>query len=159
MSSDGPQTSPNSAPRRRTKSLISWPLVRKLETLAFMAMFLAVPFFGYRVVEYTSHHLALNNAAHDLVKDIRRVKQMAAEYGMEITIESKQPSDGHPAAYLITSGTKNIEEVVLPQGVSMVGKITFSKQGLPEYPSTFDVHMDTRSISVDVDRNGTVSLP
>jgi hypothetical protein len=152
MSSDLP-------PKRRSKSVISWPLVRKLESLAFMAMFLAVPFFGYRVVEYTSHHLALNNAAHDLVKDIRRVKQMSAEYQMEITIESKPQSDGHPAAYVISSGDKTIEEVVLPQGVSMIGKITFSRRGMPELPSTFDVHMDTRSISVDVDSNGTVSLP
>lgn len=155
MTSEGPPPSV----KKRDTAAISWPLVRKLESLAFTAMFLAVPFFGYRVVEYTSHHLALNNAAHDLVKDIRRVKQMSAEYGMEISIESRPQANGNPAAYVIASDTKNIEEVILPQGVSLIGRIKFSSQGMPENPATFDVHMDTRSISVDVDKNGTVSMP
>jgi hypothetical protein len=145
--------------RKKKNFFLAWPLIRKLESLAFLAMFLAVPFFGYRVVDYTSRHLALNNAAHDLVKDVRKVKEMATKFDMDITIESRQPAEGRPAAYVIRSGTKVIEEVVLPQGVSMIGELTFSKQGVPDHPATFDVHMDTRSLAVDIDRNGIVTMP
>lgn len=155
MSQDGA-----SGQRRRKKNVfLAWPLIRKLESLAFLAMFIAVPFFGYRVVDYTSRHLALNNAAHDLVKDIRKAKQMASELGIDISVESKQSTEGKGAAYIIRSGQRTLEEIVLPQGVSMIGGITFTKEGQPDHPSTFDVHMDTRSLAIDVDRNGIVTLP
>ena len=146
--------------RRRKKNVfLAWPLIRKLESLAFLAMFIAVPFFGYRVVDYTSRHLALNNAAHDLVKDIRKAKQMASELGIDISVESRQSTEGKSAAYVIRSGPRTLEEVVLPQGVSMIGEITFSKEGQPNHPATFDVHMDTRSLAIDVDQSGIVTLP
>lgn len=149
-----------SSERRRKKNVfLAWPLIRKLESLAFIAMFIAVPFFGYRVVDYTSKHLALNNAAHDLVKDIRKAKQMATELGIDISVESRQSTEGRSAAYVIRSGPRTLEEVVLPQGVSMIGEITFSKAGEPDHPATFDVHMDTRSVAIDIDRSGIVSLP
>ncbi len=155
MSQDG-----SAGQRRRKKNVfLAWPLIRKLESLAFLAMFIAVPFFGYRVVDYTSRHLALNNAAHDLVKDIRKAKQMAAELGIDISVESRQSTEDKRAAYVIRSGSRTLEEVVLPDGVSMIGGITFSKEGVPDQPATFDVHMDTRSLAIDVDRTGLVTLP
>jgi hypothetical protein len=155
MSQDG-----SAGQRRRKKNVfLAWPLIRKLESLAFLAMFIAVPFFGYRVVDYTSRHLALKNAAHDLVKDIRKAKQMAAELGIDIAVESRQASEGKNAAYVIKSGSRTLEEVVLPEGVSMIGGITFSKEGVPDRPATFDVHMDTRSLAIDVDSQGLVTLP
>ncbi len=150
---------PNTNRRKQKNVILAWPLIRKLESLAFLAMFIAVPFFGYRVVDYTTRHLALNNAAHDLVKDIRKVKEMAAQLETSITVESVPPVEGKPAAYIIKTERKTLEEVLLPKGVTMIGGITFSKEGLPSHPSTFDVHMDTRSLAVDIDASGIVTLP
>lgn len=150
------------SPKRKRKPkylILAWPLIRKLESLAFLAMFIAVPFFGYRVVDYTTHHLALNNAAHDLVKDIRKVKEMAVQLDTAITVESVQPVEGKPAAYVIKIEKKTLEEVLLPPGVTMIGGITFTASGLPTHPATFDVHMDNRSLAVDIDANGIVTMP
>lgn len=138
-------------------TLLTWPLIRKLESLAFLAMFIAVPLFAFRVVDYTARQLALNNAAHDLVKDIRRVKEMATSYKMPITVESKQ-STGQ-ASYVIRSGKRTIEEVVLPKGVTMVGQVTFREDGVPESPSTFDVTLENRSLTVDIDKSGASTMP
>jgi len=153
-------SSETSKPRRKQKNIIlAWPLIRKLESLAFLAMFIAVPFFGYRVVDYTTHHLALNNAAHDLVKDIRKVKEMATQLDAAITVESVPPVEGKPAAYVIKTERTTLEEVLLPPGVTMIGGITFTSAGLPTHPATFDVHMDNRSLAVDIDASGIVTLP
>lgn len=138
-------------------SLVTWPLIRKLESLAFLAMFIAVPLFAFRVVDYTARQLALNNAAHDLVKDIRRVKEMSTNYKMPITVESRQ--GGGQGSYVIRSGKRTIEEVILPKGVTMVGQVTFREDGVPESPSTFDVTLESRSLTVDIDKSGASTMP
>ena len=84
-------------------------MVRKLESLAFMAMFLAVPFFAFRVVDYTTKQLTFNNAAHDLVKDLRRAKDMAREFQIDIQVSSFAATPEKPAGYLIKTGTKTME--------------------------------------------------
>ncbi|MBK8221517.1 MAG: hypothetical protein IPK73_10890 [Candidatus Obscuribacter sp.] len=138
--------------------IMTWPLIRRLESAAFMAMFLAVPLFAFRVVDYTARQLALNNAAHELVKDIRRVKEMSSSYDMPITVESAR-SKGGQSCYVIRSDRKTIEEVILPRGVTVVGGVTFGSDGKPNHPASFDVSMEHRSLLVNVDMSGVASMP
>ncbi len=142
----------------RNSPIFTWPLIRRLESAAFMAMFIAVPLFAFRVVDYTARQLALNNAAHELVKDIRRVKEMSVNYDMPITITSARMKTGQNS-YLIKSDKKILEEVVLPKGVVMLGEVTFEQTGKPVRPSSFDVTMENRSLLVNVDSSGVASLP
>lgn len=144
---------------RKDSPIMAWPLIRRLETAAFMAMFIAVPLFAFRVVDYTARQLALNNAAHELVKDIRRVKEMSTRYNMPITVESARSQDGGHNSYLIRSDKKTIEEVVLPTGVSMVGEVTFGVDGAPDHPATFDVSLENRAVTVMIDKSGMATMP
>lgn len=150
----------NSPPPRKRKTpfaaLLNWPLVRKLESLVFLAMFLAMPLFAFRVIDYTARELALLNTAHDLVKDIRRVKDMASTMHENVTVEARKEQSGKPACYVIRQGDKILEEIILAKGVSMIGEVTFQPDGKPKSPSTFEVHNEKRSLPVDVDGQGMV---
>lgn len=141
----------------KANSVLAWPLIRRLENAAFLAMFIAVPLFAFRVVDYTARQLALNNSALELVKDIRRVKEMATQFDEPITVESSTESDGALGSYIIHSSKRIIEEVVLPKGVTMVGEVTFTQNGMPVHPATFDVSMENRSVSVNIDKTGVAS--
>jgi hypothetical protein len=146
-------------PKSAFATLLKWPLVRKIESLAFLAMFLAMPLFAFRVIDYTARQLALQNAAHDLVKDIRGAKQLARVKGCDITVEARKGENGKPASYVILQDNHVLEEIILAKGVSMLGEVTFHPDGLPKSPATFDVHNESRSLSVDVDGQGVVSMP
>jgi hypothetical protein len=143
----------------RLASLLNWPLVRKLESLVFMAMFLAMPLFAFRVIDYTARQLNLQNTAHDLVKDIRRVKIMAGKFDKDVTVEAKKSVFGKPASYVIRQDDHILEEIVLAKGVTMLGEVTFAPDGKPLSAATFELHTDTKSLSVDVEGDGTVSAP
>ena len=144
--------------RKNKPKWLRWPMVRKLESMAFMAMFLAVPFFAFRVVDYTTKQLTFNNAAHDLVKDLRRAKDMAREFQIDIQVSSFAATPEKPAGYLIKTGTKTMEEVVIPAGVSIQGGVAFDAEGVPEKPGSFDLKLGNREVSVDVDLAGVVKV-
>jgi hypothetical protein len=156
------QTNGHSAAKKRTTvfaTLLNWPLVRKIESLVFLAMFLAMPLFAFRVIDYTARQLALQNSAHDLVKDIRRVRQMAGAFKFDVTVEARKGQGGRPPSYVIRHDNHVLEEIILAKGVSMLGEVTFHPDGTPKSPAMFDVHNETRSLSVDVDSQGVVSMP
>jgi hypothetical protein len=155
------QNKPTPGKKRKSQFavLLNWPLVRKLESLVFLAMFLAMPLFAFRVIDYTARQLALQNSAHDLVKDIRRVKLMAGKFNFDVTVEARKGLNGKPACYVLRNGDHVMEEIVLAKGVSMIGEVTFHPDGHPKSPATFEIHTDNRSLSVDVDGSGAVSMP
>jgi hypothetical protein len=156
------QPNSQSSYKRKTSifaALLDWPLVRKLESLAFLAMFIAMPLFAFRVIDYTARQLALQNAAHDLVKDIRRAREKAIENHLDVTIEARKGGNGILPSYVMRHENKGFEEVVLPKGVFILGEVTFNPDGSPLSPATFDVHNETRGLSVDVDKQGVVSMP
>ena len=146
-------------PKSPLAPLLNWPLVRKLESLIFLAMFLAMPLFAFRVIDYTARQLGLQNSAHDLVKDIRRVKLMASHFNYDVTVEAKKSQHDKPSSYVIRHDEHVLEEIILAKGVSMMGEVTFHPDGRPKSPATFEVHNENRSLNVDVDGQGVVSMP
>ena len=134
-------------------------MVRKLESLVFLAMFIAMPLFAWRVIDYTARQLALQNSTHDLVRDIRRVKQMSGTFGYDVTVEAKKGGSDKPSSYVIRHDTNILEEIILAKGVSMIGEVTFHPDGKPKSPATFEVRNENRSLNVDVDGQGVVSMP
>ncbi|MBS1993316.1 MAG: hypothetical protein JSS83_22525 [Cyanobacteria bacterium SZAS LIN-3] len=150
------------APARRKRSpfatLIDWPLVRKLESLVFLAMFLAMPLFAFRVIDYSARQLALQNGAHDVVKDIRRAREMAIQMKFDVTVEGRKSQYGKPSSYVIRNQNRVLEEIILAKGVTIIGEVTFQPDGKPKSPAIFEVHSETRSLIVDVDAQGGVSV-
>jgi len=124
-----------------------------------LAMFLAMPLFAFRVIDSTARQVALQNSAHDLVKDIRRAKYIAGDKGYDVTVEGRKAQENKPACYVIRDGDHVSEEIVPAKGVSIMGQVTFHPNGQPKSPATFDVHNESRSLSVDVDGQGVVSMP
>jgi hypothetical protein len=106
-----------------------------------------VTFFGYLWV--------FNNAAHDPVKYLRRVKQMGSDFSMEISITALASSEKN-TGYIIKAGQKTMEEVVLPFGVGLQGSVLFREAGTLERPGNFDMCMGNHEVSVDVDMLGVV---
>jgi len=150
----------NGQPVKRKKkspfaALLNWPLVRKLESLVFLAMFLAMPLFAFRVIDYTARQLALQNSAHDLVKDIRRAKEMSSQLNYDVTVEGRRAQGD----YAIRHDYHVMESIVLPKGVFVLGEVTFKPSGLPKSAATFEVHTENRTLDVDVDAQGVVSMP
>lgn len=141
------------APRSGGK--LNWPLIRKFETFAFMSMLLAVPFFAFRVVDLTATQLQVNKTAVDLVRDLIRTKDTAKNYALTMTVCGRPPGKEDPnSAYLIQNGTRTIEEVILPKGVTVVGSITFDEQGMPNSRGTFVITKGWKTEQVNVNAEG-----
>ena len=120
-------------------------------------MLLAVPFFAFRIVSHTATSLAVSNTAVDLVNDLIRAKDISRDSGLNITVTSKPAEAEKPAAYLLENGTNVIEQVDLPKGVSIVGAVNFDDRGMPTQAASFIISKGFKSVTVEVDAQGTVS--
>jgi hypothetical protein len=144
--------------RDKRKPALDWRFIRKVEALVFASMFLAVPFFAFRIVDIAGTSLMVQNTAVDLIKDLIRAREIAKDYGLSITVSSAPPSGNDPCSYLIQNGTRTIEQVVLPRGVSMYGSVTFDDKGFPRNRASFIVSRGAKTSYVEVDGQGQTSL-
>lgn len=143
----------------RSASHLNWALIRKMETLIFASMLVAIPFFALRVVDYTATQLAVRNTAVDLVKDLIRAKEISKNFGLSVSVTGRLPAKGETAAYLLQNGPRTIEEVLLPPGVNVIGSITFNEQGIPDSRTSFTISKGAKKMHVDVDSQGVASMP
>lgn len=133
-------------------------MLRKAETLVFVALFIALPFFAINVVEHTKIQAAVIQTAYALVQDLRRSREIAKSHGFSITVTSRPSTDKQPAAYVIKDDKQIIEEVLLPPGVTIIGKVTFDDTGFPTAPASFIVTKASRTAHVDIDVQGITHL-
>ncbi len=142
-----------------TESRSVWPpIIRKFETLVFAAMLVVIPFFAYRIVDTAGTALMVQNTAADLVKDLIKAKEIARDFHLSVAVTSAPPTMNEPSSYLIQSGSKTIEQVILPSGVSIAGSVTFNDGGLPIAPASFIIAKGGRTASVQINREGTTSV-
>ena len=144
---------------RATPALGSWPVLRKLETLAFASMFIAVPLFALKVVNQATATLAVTNTSVDLQHDLRRAAEIARTYGLQTKVTTQAITSNVPASYSVQAGDKITEVVRMPRGVNIVGEVHFDDKGLPEKPAVFIISKGSNSVSVDVDNRGVVEMP
>ena len=133
----------------------------------FLFMFFAVPWFALRVINYTKAQMTLNNITFNLVNDLHSTKKKAMQERMSVTMKAVQPeilmfskaSSAAPFRYVIMRGIKVEEEIVLPEGISVSGTVTFLKDGTAERPSSFVLSQGKRTATVEIDKRGLVSVP
>jgi len=133
---------------------LSWHFIRKLEALVFASLFLAVPFFAYRIVNIAGTTLVVQNCAVDLMKDLIRAREIAKGYGLVVTVVSVAKTGKEPCLYRVQSNVRTIEEVVLPNGVCVVGSVIFDEKGSPQSPASFIVSKGMKTACVEVDALG-----
>jgi hypothetical protein len=141
----------------RYEAIVNWPLLRKMETCIFAAMFLALPLLAFKVVDYTTTVLAVKNSAVDLVNDLIRCKNLAKEYNTSITLKCRTAEANQGSAYEIRDEHKAVEEVILPKGVNVVGAVTFHPEGVPRGPASFIVTKGFRNSHVEIDAQGIIT--
>ena len=146
-------------PAKTRISLSDWVFLRKVETLIFAFMFLALPFFALKVLYTTTSTLSIKNTVVDLVRDLINWQQTARLKHVAIKLESRPSSKSGPSMYCISQEGRTLEEVRLPAGVSIIGSVTFTESGMPESPSSFLVTKGVRSSHVEIDKQGIVSAP
>jgi len=134
------------------------PFIRRFETLVFATMLIVVPFFAFRIVDAAGTTLMVQNTAADLVKDLVKAKQIARDFHLNITVSSAPPTVNEPSSYLIQTGARTIEQIILPHGVNIAGTITFSDSGTPENPASFVISKSGRNAFVEVSREGNTVL-
>jgi hypothetical protein len=154
---DESKAEPGVESREKREDRLNWPFVRKIEALVFASMFLAVPFFAFRIVDIAGTSMMVQNTAVDLVTNLIRAKEIAKDYGLVITVSSA-PAANDSCSYLILNGTRTLDQIVLPRGVSMVGSITFEAEGTPRSRASFMVSKGSRTTYVEVDNRGQTSL-
>jgi hypothetical protein len=141
-----------------TGSKFHWPpLIRKFESLVFLAMLFVVPFFAYRIVDAAGTTLMVQNTATDLVKDLIKAKEIAQDFHLTIAVVSAPSTVNEPSSYLIQSGSRTIEQIILPNGVTIAGNVTLTDSGLPQNQATFIIAKGGRSACVEVSRDGNIS--
>ncbi len=137
----------------------NWPLTRKVETLIFLAMFLAVPLFAIRVIEYTRAELTIRNICRELVVDLGRAKIMAIQTKKRVEVTGTAMPRSKYFSYVMTTPKGIAEEIVMPETVSVSGMVTFNESGSPQRPSSFIVSSFNRNATVEIDKAGVVSVP
>jgi hypothetical protein len=100
----------------------------------------------------------VQNTAADLVKDLIKAREIARDFHLTITVASAPSTASEPGSYLIQSGTRTIEQIVLPNGVSIAGAVSFSDGGTPRAPASFTISKRGRTAFVEVNRQGGTSL-
>src|SRR5579883_1048368 len=95
---------PSNEFQEKSNVQLNWRFVRKIEALVFASMFLAVPFFAFRIVDIAGTSLMVQNTAVDLVRDLIRAREIAKDYGLVITVSSALPGANDPCSYLIQNG-------------------------------------------------------
>jgi hypothetical protein len=144
-------------PTQKGKKL-NWWLIRRIETLVFASMLLAVPFLAVRIMETANTALTVQNTSVDLVRDLLRAKQIAHDFNLKITVSSIPANASEPCSYLIQNGKKTIEQVLLPRGISLLGSVTFDEKGEPQQQCSFLISKGSKSVSVDIDSLGQTSM-
>ena len=142
---------------KRYEAILNWPLLRKLETCIFAAMFVAFPLLAYKVIDYTTTIVAVKNSAVDLVNDLIRCKNLARQYNTSITLKCRVAENNQGSAYEIRDEEKAVEEIILPRGVNVIGSVTFDADGRPSGPSSFIVTRGLRSSHVEIDSQGIIT--
>lgn len=138
----------------------NWPLMRKVEALVFLAMFLAVPLFAIRVLGYTHSQLMVRNVCRELVYDLGRVKAQAIKEKQPIDVTGSTSLGKYQRySYSISMPDRLLEEIVLPENVSVSGSVTFTDTGKPMRPSSLIVSSFNRNMTVEIDKIGVVSVP
>ncbi len=137
----------------------NWPLTRKVETLIFLGMFLAVPLFAIRVIEYTRAELTIRNICRELVVDLGRAKIMAIQTKQNVEVTATAMPRSKFFSYVMMTPKGIREEIVMPETVSVSGMVTFTESGLPQRPSSFIVSSFSRNSTVEIDKAGVVSVP
>ncbi len=127
----------------------------------FVAMFVLVPLFAIRVVDYTQGQLLVVNLSRELVHDLHRAREMAEqEESVELSGSTLRGTSLY--SYVISYGfpVREVHEVIiLPEGVSVVGSVTFTETGAPEKPSSFIVSGSSRSVTIEIDKSGIITVP
>ncbi len=140
-----------------------WSILRKVEALIFLAFFLAVPLFAYRVLQYTHAQLVVLNVTRALVNDLRRARVMAMDNKADVHIKDSifnSPFQHKSySAYSISLANKTIEQMVLPENVSVIGALTFLDTGSPDRPGSFIVSSFNKTSTVEIDKAGVISVP
>jgi len=138
----------------------NWPLMRKVEALVFLAMFLALPLFAFRVLFYTHSALIVRNVSRELVQDLVRCKALAIKRNVDVeVIGSSSLGKYNRYSYSIITPTGVAEEIVLPENVSVAGSVIFTNAGKPKQPSSFIVSSFNRNLTVEIDKIGVVTVP
>ncbi|MCW5823047.1 MAG: hypothetical protein KIT34_09610 [Cyanobacteria bacterium TGS_CYA1] len=151
---------------------LKWHRIRKFESLVFLFMFFAVPLFALRVVEYTQVQLLVAAAAHDLVSDLHRCKNLSSQLKQTVTVQAAESTPsllaGKRLAILIPNGFKYVikvagqikEEMTLAEGMRLGGLVTFMPPaGVPEKPSSFILSSDYKTTTIEIDARGDISVP
>jgi hypothetical protein len=146
-------------PQKQRLMVTDWVFLRKFETAVFAFMFMALPFFALKVVYTTTSTMAIKNSVVDLVRDLINWQKISREKHIVVKIESKPAQNGQPSMYVVTQDDRTLEEVRLPQGVTVVGSVILTPQGTPEAPSSFIVTKGIRSSTVDIDKQGLIRAP
>ncbi|MBX9695565.1 MAG: hypothetical protein K2Z81_24490 [Cyanobacteria bacterium] len=136
-----------------------WAVIRKLETIMFLAMFLLVPLFAYRVVDYTQGQLLVVNLSKELVLDLHRAKDMATSKKESVELSGSTLKGTRLYSYVISYGSQVHEVIILPEGLSVVGTVTFTESGAPKDPSSFILSGASRSSTIEIDKAGIISVP
>ncbi|MDZ4836064.1 MAG: hypothetical protein SGJ27_19985 [Candidatus Melainabacteria bacterium] len=139
----------------------NWPLMRKVEAVVFLAMFLAVPLFAFRVLQYTHAALTVRNVCRELVQDLARARALAIQLQEPIEVNGSKQSERflQRNSYSISTPQRVIEDLVLPENVQVSGNVLFTERGQPKAPSSFIVSSFNRNMTAEIDQNGEVSVP
>ena len=138
-----------------------WPLMRKVEALVFLAMFLAVPLFAFRVLQYTHAQLTVRTVIRELVQDLARAKATAIQLQEPIEVTGRNQSEKflNRNSYVMKTPERAVEDIVLPENVQVSGSVVFTARGVPKEPSSFIVSSFNRTMTAEIDKNGEVSVP
>lgn len=136
---------------------LNWPTIRKLETLIFASLLLAVPLIALKVMRHTNSAMAVRQSSVDLVRDLIKAKELARELGAPVTLNTHPGKGLMPYSYELEKAGEPMATMEIERGVSCAGSVTFDRTGVPVHPATFILSNGPEVVSVEVDARGMIS--
>jgi len=136
---------------------LNWPTIRKLETLIFASMLLAVPLIAFKVMRHTTSAMTVRQCSVDLVKDLIKAKELARELGVPVTLNTHPGKGVMPYSYELEKDGQPMATMEVSRGVACAGSVTFDQTGAPVHPATFILSNGPEVVSVEVDAKGMIS--
>lgn len=133
--------------------------LRKAENWVFAFMFFALPFFAYKVLVTITASLAVKNTAVALVQDLLKCQRMARDDQAPVRLSSRAGKSARTFSYIVEENGQTKEELALPQGVSIIGSVTFKAGGTPRAPASFIISNGARSSHIEIDSQGIITVP
>lgn len=136
-----------------------WLNSARMDILTFLAAVAALSLLFATTLDHITAGLVLQESASKLALALREAESIARDRNCNISAYISTTKTRASSLLVVEDGSHTFLEQPFPEGVSVVGSITFDQHGVPIMPTHFVFRKLGTEIHVDVNANSEVTIP